>query len=681
MANFTSVAKILLFSSSLLVSASAFSFSAADSTKTKSKDSQNQTEFMKPDMDAKEYNFYDRKAISTPLMPSYDEDSAAFQKGKKKELQQKAYKDSKYRFPAKPKDQWELGINFGLSFISGDVSPRLSRPWQNIGAGLTVRKALGYVFSLRFQYQFGLMTGLNFEPDYNLRFNQALNGRYDKRTNYYDGVYKTVSGGITTTTDSIPKANRGYFFYNYRTITHEATLQGVINLGNIRFHKERNLVNIYAVVGAGGIFSRTTIDALDANGKMYDFTEALGVYNLGSSASGTPPVNSNLNRRKETMKVLNKLFDGKYESNADRETNVTGFKNYQLLPVFTIGAGIGFHVSKWVTLSIEEKLSIVNSDVLDGYRWTQDEYSGFTRDNDNISYTSVSVNIHLGKKRTEPMFWLNPIDHTYKKLAEVNPDKIIAEAFKDDDEDGVPNKLDKEPASKKGCPVDVKGVMLDSDKDGILDCDDKEPYSPPGYPVDQFGVAQIPPNPCCDNAEDGDLMIFGDGADGTGVGADGDSTGANGGKNGLNAGKKRKRGGSGDCSKIELPGVYFDADKYYIDPSYLGSLHQVAERMQNCPDMKLVMTGYDESKNDQKYNEQLGWNRAQKVADYLVEKYGISRDRFIVKYEGGKKSNAGKSELERKQSRKVEFRYANEGEQGESNPPSPHPGYKAGSDK
>ena len=99
------------------------------------------------------------------------------------------------------------------------------------------------------------------------------------------------------------------------------------------------------------------------------------------------------------------------------------------------------------------------------------------------------------------------------------------------------------------------------------------------------------------------------------------------------------------------------------------------------PDMKLGITGFDQSRNDPKYNEQLSWNRAQKIADYLVEKYGISRDRFVVKYEGGKKSDAGKSEIERKQNRKVEFRYAEENESGESNPPSPHPGYKAGSDK
>jgi outer membrane protein OmpA-like peptidoglycan-associated protein len=275
----------------------------------------------------------------------------------------------------------------------------------------------------------------------------------------------------------------------------------------------------------------------------------------------------------------------------------------------------------------------------------------------------VHLNFNLGKNRVEPLYWLNPMDYTYKKISDANPDKIAKDILKDTDEDGVPDRLDKEPNTKKGCPVDVKGVILDSDKDGIPDCDDKEPFSPPGYPIDSNGVAQVPPNPCCDN-------------DTTGGGIGGDGTGPNG------VGGKGKRNRSGyDCSKIEMPGVFFDEDKYYIDPAYQSALHQVAEKLQMCPDVKMIITGVDESRNDQKYNEQLAYNRASNVVDYLVEKYGISRDRFVVKYQGGKKSNAAKTPQERKKARRVDFTYAADGEKGESNPPAPHPGLKAGSNK
>src|SRR5580692_3956284 len=65
------------------------------------KDRQNQRQFLKPDMDSKNYNFYQRKQISQPLMPRYDLDSAVYQNGKKKRKQQAAYLGRQYAFPAK----------------------------------------------------------------------------------------------------------------------------------------------------------------------------------------------------------------------------------------------------------------------------------------------------------------------------------------------------------------------------------------------------------------------------------------------------------------------------------------------------------------------------------------------------------------------------------------------------
>lgn len=634
--------------------------SESDSSKAK-KDIQNQTQFLQPDMQADKFSYNQRKAVSTPLMMRYDLDSAAYQKGKQKEKQQQAYKKNEYFFPAKPKDMWELGINFGSAFVSGDVKPYVQPKGiiQNIGAGFTVRKAIGYFASLRLGYNFMMTTGRNWEPDANLQFNPALTGKYDPAVNYWNNPRLLKQN----TTDSL-NMNK-MFFYNYRTYVHEAHLAAVINIGNIRFHKERNIVSFYLLGGISASMTTTYMDALNENGDVYDFSHVHSLFYYGTG--NTNNVNQRItDSRKEALKRLDGILDGKYETLAEHENNVPGIKNWQFIPGGTVGAGVQFHISKWVTLGLEERLIFTGSDLLDGYRWQQDEHNGFTRNLDNISYTSIGIFVHLGnpKKRTEPLYWLNPIHHTYKKLGDMDPDKLKDDILKDDDDDGVPNALDKEPDSKKDCPVDTKGVMLDSDKDGIVDCEDTEPFSPPGFPVDSAGKAIIPPNPCCDTTGFGDEG-FG-GPDGTG--------------GPLGPGGKNRKGGNYDCSKIELPSVVFDDDKYYLDPQYFGNLHQIAERMQMCPDMKLVVTGYDESRNDQKYNEQLSWNRANSAVDYLVEKYGISRDRFIVKYTGGKKAATGTA-YEKKMKNKVEFRYANEGEQGESNPPSPHPGLKAGSNK
>lgn len=631
----------------------------ADST-SKINDSQNQTQFFGEDMKSKNFNFYRRREVSTPLQPRYDSDSAIYQKGKKKSKQQQAYLNNQYYFPAKPRDAWELGINFGSAFVSGDVKPYINNKGliQNVGIGFTIRKSLNYMFSLRGGYDYFCTTGRNWEPDANLKFNNALHGVYDKRVNYWDNPNLVAS-------KTLEKLNMNkFFFYNYRTYMHEAHAEVIMNFGNSMFHKERNLVNAYLLAGVSAMFFTTYMDALNADGQVYDFSQVAALYYKPQQ----PGVNSAIKSdRKQALNLLGKLYDGKYESFAEKENNTPGFKNWQFVPSFTAGFGLQFHVSKFVTLGLEERVLITGSDLLDGYRWQQDEHDGLTRDNDNVSYTSININIHLmGKKRTEPMYWLNPNAHAYKKLGDMNPKAIADDILKDDDGDGVINALDKEPDTKKGCPVDTHGVALDSDHDGIIDCDDKEPFSPPGFPIDSNGVAIVPPNPCCDTA-------------GIGEGIPGGPNGLNG-PGGLGGNKGRKGNSGYDCAKIELPSTIFDEDKYYLDPQYYGNLHQIAERMQMCPDMKLVVTGYDESRNDQKYNEQLAWNRANAAVDYLVEKYGISRDRFIVKYQGGKKAATGTA-FEKKMKNKVEFRYANDGETGDSNPPAPHPGLKAGSNK
>jgi len=620
----------------------------SDTSKVSGKDRQNQLQFMKPDMDAKNYNFYRRREVSTPLQPRYDLDSAVYQKDKRKTKQQQAYLNRQYVFPSKPKDQWEIGVNFGSAFLSGDVKPYVNGTGilQNIGAGFTVRKAIGYSFSIRGGYNFMMMTGRNWEPDANLTFNHALHGDYDPRVNYWNNP--NLDGSKTIDTLTMNKL----FFYNYRTYVHEAHLGLVANLGNVRFHKERNIVNFYVVAGVSGSFFTAYMDALNANGDVYDFSQVLALYVKPWSTNIN--VDSRLDKRKSALKLLGKIYDGKYESFADKENNTPGFKNWQFIPGATLGVGVQFHVAKFMSIGLEERVIFTGSDLLDGYRWQQDEHNGFTRDMDNISYTSINLNFHIGKNRTEPMYWLNPMYHSYRKLGDVDPKKNLDDILKDDDGDGVINALDKEPDTKKDCPVDTHGVALDSDKDGIIDCLDKEPFSAPGYPIDSNGVAIIPPNPCCDTTGNGDNL-------GTGK-------------------RKGSGGGNYDCAKIELPSAVFDNDKYYLDPQYYGNLHQIAERMQMCPDMKVVVTGYDESRNDQKYNEQLAWNRANAAVDYMVEKYGISRDRFIVKYQGGKKAAEG-TPYEKKMKNKVEFRYANDGEGGDSNPPAPHPGLKAGSNK
>src|SRR6185312_9197223 len=105
-------------------------------------------------------------------------------------------------------------------------------------------------------------------------------------------------------------------------------------------------------------------DALDDNGKVHDFSHVMKLF--------YDPIGTGVNGRRallnESYKRLDGVLDGHYESLAEHENNVLGIKNWQFNPAFTVGGGLQFHLAKFMTLGIEERVIITGSDLLDGYR-------------------------------------------------------------------------------------------------------------------------------------------------------------------------------------------------------------------------------------------------------------------------------------------------------------------------
>ncbi|MDE1192151.1 MAG: hypothetical protein PW786_08430 [Arachidicoccus sp.] len=58
---------------------------------------------------------------------------------------QAAFANHTSPYPGRPKDMWELGISVGPSFLFTPVDPKFG-----YGAGISLRKSLGHVFSLAF---------------------------------------------------------------------------------------------------------------------------------------------------------------------------------------------------------------------------------------------------------------------------------------------------------------------------------------------------------------------------------------------------------------------------------------------------------------------------------------------------------------------------------------------------
>jgi len=75
-----------------------------------------------------------------------------------------------YSFPAKPRNQWEIGLKAGAFTVAGDV-PAL---FPTLGFGVHARKAFGYVFSMRVEYMHGSGKGYSWQAAGNYGRNTGL---------------------------------------------------------------------------------------------------------------------------------------------------------------------------------------------------------------------------------------------------------------------------------------------------------------------------------------------------------------------------------------------------------------------------------------------------------------------------------------------------------------------------
>ena len=385
----------------------------------------------------------------------------------KSRAQHNEFMNNAYDFPAKPRNAMEFGISGGLFNISGDVSTQL----PTVGFSAHFRKALGYVFSLRLQYLYGIAKGMDWKPS----------AGFGSNTAYLNNGY-------------VPGAENVY--YNYRSHVQDLGLQGIFTLNNIRFHKKNSSMVVYAGVGVGATIYDTKINALNGSSK----------YNFSSVTS------TGYSNRKDIRNQLKDLYDDSYETDADN----SGERSPQLFgqtlrPSGTVLAGIAFKLGKRVNLAIENRFSVAKDDLMDGQQW-QDNVQGVTTgDFDTYNYLSAGLNFNLGSKNVQPLWWLNPLDYAYSELNNPKHMKLPKPVFDDEDGDGVVNQLDKCPCTPAGVSVDSHGCPLDTDGDGVPDFKDKELITPTYcQPVDADGVGKCPDPECCKNIVTGGPCAIGD---------------------------------------------------------------------------------------------------------------------------------------------------------------------------
>lgn len=343
--------------------------------------------------------------------------------------------------PSNPKKgSWSVGLGTGLPIIIGDMESRFG-----YGASITVQKAIGHVFSLRFQ-AIALET-------------------FGRDNKLVDNTYS-----------------------NYKTRFSDYTLQGVFTLNNLNFYKKEPKVIYNLIAGAGLATRHSWMDRFDENASLYSYDA--------------------IPKGDKTTKALNDLFDKNYETIVTKDPNFMSIKNTNILPSVVFGAGIAIKLSKTLDLNLESRMSYHFNDNLDAHqRGTDKDWMSFTTlgltlkipsKNEsmlwtNPAYSNIEEIKYLKKKVAEGNLLK---DEDKDGIADIfdqdlNTPEMVAVDSRgvpaDMDRDGVPDYKDAEPFTTIGAQVDANGVALDSDNDGIADVLDLEKNTLLGNQVDANG--------------------------------------------------------------------------------------------------------------------------------------------------------------------------------------------------
>lgn len=400
----------------------------------------------------------------------------------------------------------------------------------------------------------------------------------------------------------------GRVYHAYRTTYNEFSLQLVAATNNIRFHKGKNSFSLYGLIGGGIAMYNPKLNLRDADG--------VTTYDAKFAAINATHGNVTYKDRKAVQNALEAAMDDTYETDAYRDSH-SGSGNINMVPVLTAGVGFQFRLGKTVTLQFENKVTMPFRDGLDGVILQGN--GSMTSDKDLVNYTSLGLNFNIGNKKTNvaPLWWVNPLDHAYNELSSPRHMKLPEPTIADSDGDGIADMFDKCPGTPAGVAVDSRGCPLDTDGDGVPDYKDKQLITPTEcQPVDADGVGKCP---CPDGC-------------GTAVAA--------------------------TCNNIGAGSLSFSGGATRISSAMHAQLANLAAQLSAYPTCKAVIVG---SGNASKVQQQRSWDRVNAVIDYMTEKHGIDRNRFIFQYGAAGDANT------------VLYRSANSGEEGPANVAPPFP--------
>ena len=380
-------------------------------------------------------------------------------------------------------------------------------------------------------------------------------------------------------------------------------------------HLRRAIDHIFSIRLDGQII-RVNSDVPNAAVPVYRFTEARG-QSIGGSAQAVMTLNNfkfNKPNRNWNLYVFAGpgagILDLKGTDRSGTEIDIVTERDFNSVSFFAVaGGGVAYRVGPRFNIGLEHKVMVPFGQSADWFDGFNNQGNIGTTYRDIPNYTNLRFNFNIGndEELAEPLYWVNPLNQVIDDLTELKARPVLD--LTDTDGDGIIDMLDQEPDTPEGAPVDTRGVALDSDGDGVFDYEDGEPYSPPGMTVDSRGVAQVPAYMTQPQVEDliaGRLADFRNSVPTSG----------------------------GNMEDWFLPMIHFNLDSYSIRKADYGHMKNVAQVMRANPGIQVVVQGYTDKLASDEYNRVLSYNRARSAKEYLVNRYGISPDRLIIRYDG-----------------------------------------------
>jgi hypothetical protein len=327
---------------------------------------------------------------------------------------------------------YAIGVQGGLGAIQGDV------PWRNGYAfGLNVRRSIGYIASIRLDYNYNTIKGLDVKkisPN-QLTANEMYNGTLYTNLNYASANEKIIN--------------------NYHTKAHNIGLSFLFSLNNVNYEFREVQWNYYLSFNLGTLLYHSYTDQLKG-GNLYNYDTIFDV-NQGRD-------------KKSVKRSLKSWYDGEFETEVKSQPASSQLLGFNLGLYGGVGLGVEKKLGDNLQIGLEGNYNLTNGKILDGSYYTNTGSKGSLSDR----YITFQLRISYKLGKDDSKYWFkNPLTLPQKDMKKSKMGNSIIQNIYGGDMDSI---------------MQIVNILRsDNDSDGVSDYFDKEPNTPRTAIVDGAG--------------------------------------------------------------------------------------------------------------------------------------------------------------------------------------------------